>query len=47
VKRLAALRRQYGREQEPFAVMLALLEPPLVYREPIERFAETIVDQLR
>jgi len=78
VKRLAALRTEYGREQEPFEVMLALLEPPSVdlykraedigitavmcapwmeatmapggaerYREPIERFAETIVDQLR
>lgn len=78
VKRLDALRREYGREQEPFEVMLALLEPPSVdlykraedigitavmwvpwagpeigsagverYREPIERFAETIIDQLR
>ena len=28
VQKLAALRRQYGREDEPFEIMLALLEPP-------------------
>ena len=30
VRRLAALRREYGREQEPFEILLALLEPPSV-----------------
>ena len=28
VQKLTALRREYGRENEPFEVMLALLEPP-------------------
>ena len=28
VQKLSALRRQYGREDEPFEIMLALLEPP-------------------
>jgi hypothetical protein len=28
VQKLAALRRHYGRENEPFEIMLALLEPP-------------------
>jgi hypothetical protein len=28
VQKPAALRRQYGRENEPFEIMLALLEPP-------------------
>jgi hypothetical protein len=28
VRRLNAFRREYGRENEPFEVMLALLEPP-------------------
>ncbi|MGH3966918.1 MAG: TIGR03619 family F420-dependent LLM class oxidoreductase [Mycobacterium sp.] len=30
VDRLTALRREYGRENEPFEIMLALLEPPSV-----------------
>ncbi len=77
-KRLQALLREYGREQEPFEIMLALFEPPSVdlyrraedngitavmcmpwggvdigtvgverCREPIERFAETIIDKCR
>ncbi len=77
-QRLIALRREYGREQEPFEIMLALFEPPSVdlyrraedagitavmcrpwlgqesgsggvesYREPIERFAETIIEKCR
>jgi alkanesulfonate monooxygenase SsuD/methylene tetrahydromethanopterin reductase-like flavin-dependent oxidoreductase (luciferase family) len=29
-QRLNALRREYGREQEPFEIMLALFEPPSV-----------------
>jgi hypothetical protein len=28
VERLRALRREYGRGDEPFEIMLALLEPP-------------------
>ncbi|OBB74123.1 TIGR03619 family F420-dependent LLM class oxidoreductase [Mycobacterium sp. 852014-52144_SCH5372336] len=75
---LRALLREYGRENEPFGIMLALLEPPSPdlykraedagitavmcspwmgldlepggverYREPIERFAETIIAKVR
>ncbi|ULE33054.1 TIGR03619 family F420-dependent LLM class oxidoreductase [Mycobacterium sp. IDR2000157661] len=79
VERLHALRRDYGRADEPFDIMLALLEPPTVdlykraedigitavmcapwmgaagmdcedverYRQPIERFAETVIDKVR
>src|SRR6478735_2448289 len=75
--RLNELRREYGREQEPFEIVLALLEPPSVdmyrraeeagitavmcrpwlslepgagvesYREPIERFAEDVIEKCR
>ncbi|MEO3757361.1 TIGR03619 family F420-dependent LLM class oxidoreductase [Mycobacterium sp. B14F4] len=77
VERLRTLRRECGRESEPFDIMLALLEPPTVdlfrraedigitavmcrpwvgmegasdveaYREPIERFAEAIIEKVR
>jgi alkanesulfonate monooxygenase SsuD/methylene tetrahydromethanopterin reductase-like flavin-dependent oxidoreductase (luciferase family) len=78
VKKLTALRREYGRENEPFDILLALLEPPTPdlykraedigitavmsapwmgvdlppgdaerFREPIERFAETIIAKVR
>lgn len=78
VEKLTALRREYGRENERFDILLALLEPPSVdlykraedigitsvmcspwfgqvsdsgdigrYREPIERFAEDIIDKMR
>ena len=78
VEKLTALRREYGRETEPFDILLALLEPPTPdlykraeevgitqvmsapwmgvdlppggverYREPIERFAETIIEKVR
>src|ERR1700751_2933716 len=30
VQQLTALRREYGRQDEPFEIMLALLEPPSV-----------------
>jgi Luciferase-like monooxygenase len=30
VQRLTALRREYGRQRDPFEIMLALLEPPSV-----------------
>lgn len=74
----AAFRREYGRENEPFDILLALLEPPSVdlyrraqdagitqmmvrpwgaphparagadqFREPIERFAETMMEKCR
>ena len=74
-QRLSTLRREYGRENEPFDILLALLEPPSVdlykraedvgitqimcrpwfgqgsgvesYREPIERFAEDIIEKCR
>ena len=77
-QRLNTLRREYGREKEPFDILLALLEPPSVdlyrraedagitqvmirpwgapdpalggveqFREPIERFAEQIVEKCR
>ena len=76
-QRLNALRREYGRENEPFDILLALLEPPSVdlyrraedagitavmcrpwlgrrrpggrraLREPIERFAEDIIEKCR
>jgi len=77
-KKLTALRREYGRENEPFDILLALLEPPTPdlykraedigitavmsarwmgvdlppgdaerFREPIERFAETIIVKVR
>ena len=77
-ERLKKLRREYGRENEPFDILLALLEPPTPdlyrraeeagitavmsapwmgtelppggverYREPIERFAETIIARVR
>jgi probable F420-dependent oxidoreductase len=77
-ERLQQLRREYGRESEPFDIMLALLEPPSpdLYkraedvgitqvmcspwafgemgsgdverlREPIERFAENIIEKVR
>jgi probable F420-dependent oxidoreductase len=77
-EKLTALRREYGRENEPFDILLALLEPPTPdlykraedvgitqvmsapwmgtelgpggverYREPIERFAETIIAKVR
>ncbi|OBB44059.1 TIGR03619 family F420-dependent LLM class oxidoreductase [Mycobacterium sp. 852002-51961_SCH5331710] len=77
-QKLRALLREYGRENEPFDIMLALLEPPSPdlykraedagitavmcspwmgmdlepggverYREPIERFAETIIAKVR
>jgi hypothetical protein len=79
VQKLKDLRREYGREDEPFAILLALLEPPTPdlykraadigitavmsspwtgmegmgsgdverFREPIERFAEKIIDKVR
>jgi hypothetical protein len=79
VEKLTALRREYGRENEPFDIMLALLEPPSPdlykraedigitavmcspwaglndmgsgdverFREPIERFAETVIEKVR
>jgi probable F420-dependent oxidoreductase len=79
VEKLKALRREYGRDTEPFDIMLALLEPPSPdlykrardvgitavmcspwaglndmgsgdverFREPIERFAETIIAKVR
>jgi probable F420-dependent oxidoreductase len=77
VQKLTALRREYGRENEPFDVMLALLEAPSPdlykraedigitavmcapwagvdlapggperFREPIDRFAETIIEKV-
>jgi alkanesulfonate monooxygenase SsuD/methylene tetrahydromethanopterin reductase-like flavin-dependent oxidoreductase (luciferase family) len=77
-EKLNKLRREYGRENEPFDILLALLEPPTPdlykragdigitqvmsapwmgvdlpvggaerYREPIERFAETIIAKVR
>jgi len=77
-KRLKRLRREYGRDDEPFDILLALREPPTPdlykraedvgitqvmsvpwmgaqlppgdverYREPIERFAETIIAKVR
>lgn len=77
-QKLRTLLREYGRENEPFDIMLALLEPPSPdlykraedagitavmcspwmgmdlepggverYREPIERFAETIIAKVR
>jgi len=77
VQKVSALRREYGRENEPFEIMLALLEPPTPdlykraedigitavmcapwagldlppgdperFREPIERFAETIIEKI-
>lgn len=76
-QRLTTLRREYGRENEPFDILLALPEPPSVdlyrraedagitqvmvrpwgfpdpaqgaeqLREPIERFAEEIIDKCR
>ncbi|HVQ52785.1 MAG TPA: TIGR03619 family F420-dependent LLM class oxidoreductase [Mycobacterium sp.] len=77
VQKLTALRREYGRENEPFDILLALLEPPTPdlykraedigitqvmgvpwagtdlrsgdverFREPIERFAETIIERV-
>jgi probable F420-dependent oxidoreductase len=74
-ERLTALRREYGRENDPFEIVLALLEPPSVdvyrraedagittvmcrpwlgqvggvesYREPIERFAQDIIEKCR
>jgi alkanesulfonate monooxygenase SsuD/methylene tetrahydromethanopterin reductase-like flavin-dependent oxidoreductase (luciferase family) len=78
VEKLKQLRREYGREDEPFDILLALLEPPTPdlykraedvgitqvmsaawmgmdlppggaerYREPIERFAETVIAKVR
>src|ERR1700730_6706196 len=79
VQKLKDLRREYGREDQPFEILLALLEPPTPdlykraedigitavmsspwagmeamgsgdverYREPIERFAEKIIDKVR
>jgi probable F420-dependent oxidoreductase len=75
-QRLSDLRREYGRSNEPFDILLALLEPPSVdlyrraedagitalmvrpwgvptpgldgveqFREPIEQFAEDIIDK--
>jgi probable F420-dependent oxidoreductase len=74
-ERLKAFRREYGREHEPFGILLALLEPPTRdlfkraeevgitavmcspwgledfqakrFREPIERFAETVIAKSR
>jgi probable F420-dependent oxidoreductase len=74
-RRLTQLRREYGREHDPFEIVLALLEPPSVdvyrraedagitavmcrpwlgqsggvesYREPIERFAEDVIEKCR
>jgi hypothetical protein len=77
VQKLKDLRREYGRENEPFDILLALLEPPTPdlykraedigitqvmgvpwagidlrsgdverFREPIERFAETIIEKV-
>jgi probable F420-dependent oxidoreductase len=77
VQKLTALRREYGRENELFEIMLALVEPPSPdlykraedigitavmcapwagmnlpsgdaerFREPIERFAETIIEKV-
>jgi probable F420-dependent oxidoreductase len=76
--RLTKLRREYGRENEPFDILVALLEPPTPdlykraddagitqvmvapwmgaelptggverFREPIERFADTIIAKVR
>ena len=79
VQKLKDLRREYGREDQPFEILLALLEPPTPdlykraedigitavmsspwagmedmgsgdverFREPIERFAEKIIDTVR
>ena len=79
VQKLKDLRREYGREDQPFEILLALLEPPTPdvykraedigitavmsspwagmegmgsgdverFREPIERFAEKIIDKVR
>jgi probable F420-dependent oxidoreductase len=75
VERLKVFRREYGREHEPFDIMLALLEQPTPdlfkraedvgvtalmcspwgledfqakrYREPVERFAETVIARSR
>ena len=79
VQKLKDLRREYGREDRPFEILLALLEPPTPdlykraedigitavmsspwagmegmgsgdverFREPIERFAEKIIDKVR
>jgi probable F420-dependent oxidoreductase len=79
VEKLRSLRREYDRENEPFEIMLALLEEPAVdlyrraedigitavmcapwagldntasgdverFREPIERFAQTIIEKCR
>jgi probable F420-dependent oxidoreductase len=43
--RLAELRREYGREQEPFEIVLALLEPPSVdmYRRAEEAGITTVM----
>jgi hypothetical protein len=77
-EKLRDLRREYGRETEPFDILLGLLEPPTPdlykraedvgitqvmsapwmgvdlppgdaerFREPIERFAETIIAKVR
>lgn len=77
-QRLTSLRREYGRENEPFEIILGLLEEPSPdlykraedigitavmsapwrgqidpagdverYREPIERFAETVIAKMR
>ena len=77
VQKLTTLRREFGHENEPFEIMLALLEPPSPdlykraedigitavmcapwagmdlpagdaerFREPIERFAETIIEKV-
>lgn len=77
-RKLTELRREYGRDTEPFEIMLALMEPPTPdlykraeeigitavmcspwggvdtsgtdverYREPIERFAENIIEKVR
>jgi probable F420-dependent oxidoreductase len=78
VERVTEFRREYGRENDAFDIMLALLEPPSPdlykraedigitavmcspwagvdmaasgverFREPIERFAETIIEKVR
>jgi probable F420-dependent oxidoreductase len=77
-QKLTALRREYGRENDTFDILLALLEPPTAdlykraedvgitavmsapwlgvelspggaerFREPIERFAETVIAKMR
>jgi len=77
-QKLTALRREYGRENDSFDILLALVEPPTPdlykraedvgitavmsapwmgvelppgdaerFREPIERFAETIIAKVR